>query len=522
MSFVSALFPAFVIAAAAAYYLMPARLRWAVLLTASYVFYLAGGLKTAVFLVFTTVTTWAAGLALAALNARRAGTPKEAQARLRRRKKSVAAAALILNFGMLFLIKYLDFSAAALAKALGRFGVAWTPRQLGLLLPLGISFFIFQSAGYVIDQYRGKYAPQRNLLKYALFTSFFPQMVQGPISRYDQLAPTLYAGNAPDPENLRSGVQRMLWGYLKKMVVADRAAVLVSGFFADPGAYGGAVTAFAIGMYCIHIYCDFSGGIDIAIGAAELFGIRLAENFRRPIFAASLAEYWRRWHITLGAWMRDYVFYPLSLSKPFGALGKWSRKHIGGKLGKIIPTSLATFIVYLIIGLWHGANFRYIAFGFWNGAIITASILLKNVFHTLHERLHVPADCTPWKVFCTLRTALIVFIGRYLTRSPRLLTALSLLKRTFDPRTLRLRELWSGALLRLGLTGGDLAIVGIGTLILLAVEVWQEYRGPVRPALAKQRGVLQWLAMLLPMAALLLLGILRGSYIASEFIYRQY
>ena len=522
MSFVSALFPAFLAAAAALYYLTPKRWRWAVLLAASYAFYLAGGVKTAVFLVFTTATTWAAGLALAALNARRAQAPKQAQEQLRRRKKAVAAAALTLNFGMLFLLKYLDFSAAALAKALGRFGVAWTPRPLGLLLPLGVSFFIFQSAGYVIDQYRGKYPPQRNLLKYALFTSFFPQMVQGPISRYDQLAPSLYEGNGFDAENLRSGLQRMLWGYLKKMVVADRAAVLVSGFFADPGAHGGAVTAFAVGMYCVQIYCDFSGGIDIAIGAAELFGVRLAENFRRPIFAASLAEYWRRWHITLGAWMRDYVFYPLSLSKPFGRLGKWSRKRIGGKLGKMIPTSLATFIVYLIIGLWHGANFRYIVFGFWNGAIITASILLKNLFHTLRERLHIRAESAPWRVFGTVRTALIVFIGRYLTRSPRLLTALSLLKRTFDPRTVHLHELWSGALLRLGLTGSDLAIVGAGTLVMLAVETWQEFRGPVRPALARQRAIVQWLAMLLPMAALLLLGILRGSYIASEFIYRQY
>lgn len=522
MSFVSAVFPLFLALSALAYYLLPKRFRWLVLLAASALFYLAGGVKTAGFLLFTILTTWSAGLGLAALNAQSKGAPREEQARFRSRKKALCALALALNFGMLFLLKYLDFTASALANALGRFGIAWTPKKLGLLLPLGVSFFIFQTLGYVIDQYRGKYPAQRNPAKFALFASFFPQMVQGPISRYDELGPQLLEGNDFDAENLRSGIQRIGWGYLKKMVIADRAAVLVNAFFANHDAYGGAMTVFSMLVYCIQLYCDFSGGIDMAIGAAELFGIRLAENFERPIFAASLAEYWRRWHITLGAWMRDYVFYPLSLSKPFGRLSKWSRKHIGGKLGKVVTVCLATFIVYLLIGMWHGANFRYIAFGIWNGTIISASIAMKNVFHRWREALHIDQKSHIWRAFCMLRTALIVFVCRYITRSPRLLTALSLLRRSVSPSRFRLGELLDGAALRMGLSGSDLAIIGIGTAILLAVEAYQEYRGPVRPALAKQRAIVQWLAMLLPMAALLLLGLLRGSYIASEFIYRQY
>ena len=522
MSFVSAVFPLFLIVSALVYYLLPKRFRWLVLLLASSVFYLAGGVKTVGFLLFTILTTWAAGLGLAALNARGRDADKPAQLRIRRQKKALTALALALNFAMLFLLKYLDFTASALAKALGRFGIAWTPRQLGLLLPLGVSFFIFQTLGYVIDQYRGKYPAQRNPAKYALFASFFPQMVQGPISRYDELAPQLFAGNDLDAENLRSGIQRLLWGYLKKMVLADRAAVLVNSFFANHDAYGGAMVLLSMLIYCVQLYCDFSGGIDVAIGAGELFGIKLAENFERPIFATSLAEYWRRWHITLGTWMRDYVFYPMSLSKPFGRLNKWARKHIGGKLGKTVPVALATFIVYLLIGMWHGANFRYIAFGVWNGGIISASIAMKNVFHTWREALHIRQDSHLWRGFSMVRTALIVFVCRFITRSPRFLTALSLLRRCVSPGRFRLRELLDGAALRMGLSGGDLAIIGIGTAILLAVEIYQEYRGPVRPALAKQRATVQWLAMLLPMAALLLLGLLRGSYIASEFIYRQY
>ncbi len=517
MSFVSAGFIGFLAIAVLLYYIVPKRLRWVVLLAASYVFYLSGGLKTVGFLLLATLSTWGAGLLLQKQNAQYQNVDK---AIIKRRKKWIVAGALLINLGMLFVLKYLSFTESALAALLGKLGIVWKPKQPELLLPLGVSFFVFQSVGYVIDQYRGKYVAQRNPLKYALFTSFFPQMVQGPISRYNELGKQLYEGNDFRAENLRNGIQLMLWGYLKKMVIADRAAVLVNSFFGSMDSYGGAVTAFTIFLYCIELYCDFSGGIDIARGAAELFGITLAENFRRPIFATSLADYWRRWHITLGSWMRDYVFYPLSLSKPFGRLNKWARRRIGGKLGKILATSLATFVVYLLIGIWHGGSFRYIAFGFWNGALITASLLLSNVFHILREKLHIRAESLAWKLFSMMRTAFLVFLGRYITRAPRLRTALSLLRRTFTD--FRGGELLNGTVLQMGLPGSDLIIIAVCTLILLLVEIHQEHYGSMRETLAKKDGFLQWLAMFIPMTAILFLGILRGSYIASEFIYRQF
>lgn len=207
-------------------------------------------------------------------------------------------------------------------------------------MPLGLSYFIFQSVGYVIDVYRGKLSAQKNPLKYGLFVSFFPQMVQGPISRYDQLAPQLLSQRSLDWRDLKLGIQLCLWGYFKKLVIADRAAVLVNAVITENCPYGGAIIASGILFYCIQLYCDFSGGIDITRGVARMFGIDMAENFRRPIFAMSLTEYWRRWHITLGAWMRDYVFYPLSLSKTFGKLSRWARTHIKGTGGKILPHRL--------------------------------------------------------------------------------------------------------------------------------------------------------------------------------------
>ena len=193
-----------------------------------------------------------------------------------------------------------------LASAQRLLGVA-APR-LGLLLPLGISFYIFQTSGYLMDVYRGKSKPERNLLKYALFTAWFPQMVQGPINRYDKLAPQLFAGNDFDPDGVKYGLQLILWGMLKKMLIADKLAPGVNAVFADPTAYTGAITGLAAVLYSIQLYCDFSGGVDLVRGASRLFGVDMAENFNRPYFAVSIDDFWRRWHISLGEWMKDYLF----------------------------------------------------------------------------------------------------------------------------------------------------------------------------------------------------------------------
>ena len=371
MSFASLPFVGLVAAGVILYYLVPKKLQWVVLLLASMVFYLAGGVKSAVWLVLVAAVTWLTGLLLARQNARPA-PDKQTKAAVRHVKKRICAVCAVLCFGLLYLMKYWNFTASALPSALGDKLPRWD-----FVVPMGLSYFIFQAVGYVIDVYRGKTDAQKNPLRYGLFVSFFPQMVQGPISRYDQLAPQLTAERSLDWRDLKFGIQLCLWGYFKKLVIADRAAVLVNAVIKDNCPYGGAVIASGILFYCIQLYCDFSGGIDITRGVARLFGIDMAENFRRPIFATSLTDYWRRWHITLGAWMRDYVFYPISLSRGFGKLSRWARTHIGGTAGKIFATSLATFIVYFIIGIWHGANFRYIAFGLWNGVLITASLLLE-------------------------------------------------------------------------------------------------------------------------------------------------
>ena len=526
MNFISVSFVIFLAASVVVYYLLTMRVRWCALLAASYVFYLwGGGYKTVGYLIFVTALTYSAGLILERLNDIRSGIPKTEKDRLdgiTKRKKLVVAAVCVIAFGMLFVLKYLDFTASLVFSALGKFGVDFNVSVPNLLVPLGVSFFIFQSVGYVIDCYRGKYKAEHNFFRFALFVSFFPQMIQGPISRFDLLGGQLTAPNKLDCDNLRNGIQRIMWGYFKKMVIADRAAVLVNTFFASYYSYSGSIAAFSILMYCIDLYCDFSGGIDITIGAAKLFGVTLEENFKRPIFATSLSDYWRRWHITLGGWMRDYVFYPLSLSKSFGRLGKWSRSKIGGKFGKILPTTLATFIIYLIIGIWHGANFRYIAYGFYNGIIITSSVLLAGVYSNAKKKLKIDSDSRYWRVFSMVRTWLIVFFGRYITRSPRLISAAWLILRTLNPIQFHISDLWNGTILEMGLAPSDLIVIFVSTAAMLAVEYFEEKRGPFAEWLNQKHGAIQFAFTLAMVLIILFFGIMRGEYISSEFIYKQY
>jgi D-alanyl-lipoteichoic acid acyltransferase DltB (MBOAT superfamily) len=521
MTFFSASFVILLAAALVLYYLFPRQYRWLVLLLASAAFYLWSDVTVAGYLLFTILTSYVSGRLLGRLAQQRKSLPadqaKAGTARIKRKKRAVVAVDLVLCFGLLFAVKYWSSVAQGVSGATN--GLVSLP-VFDLVMPLGLSFYIFQSAGYVIDCYREKHAPETNVLKFALFVSFFPQLVQGPISRFHELEPQLIEPHDFDADQLKYGIQRVLWGYLKKLVLADRAAVVVNAILGDLGSYGGAMYAFAILFYCVQLYCDFSGGIDITIGVAEMFGVTLTENFRQPFFATSLADYWRRWHITLGSWMRDYLFYPLSLSKPLNRVGRFARKHIKGKLGKIVQTAMATFVVYLVIGIWHGANLRYVFFGLWNGTLITASLLLAEPYRKVKTRLHIQEERRWYHWFQMGRTMFLVFLGRYITCAPRLLTALHMLKRTFfSPAVYQLTD---GSIWDLGLAKFDYAVVALGMLVLLLVEWRQEQGVDIRKRLEEKSPVVQWLCILIPLAVLFFLGIFRDSAIQAEFIYQQY
>ena len=525
MSFVSLEFIMFVLFSLFFYYALPAKIRWVALLIVSYAFYFIGGGKTVAYVIFTTLITYLSGIVLGNLNAKlnkiktAEAKQKENEKQLERiklQKRLMVAFAAVSNFGLLFFFKYWNFTAEIVN------GVIDAERLpiFNLILPLGISFYMFQSIGYVIDVYRNKYKAEKNILKYALFVSFFPQMVQGPISRFGSLEKQLFAPNSLSYDNLKLGIQVALWGYLKKLIIADRAAVVVNMVFDNYAQYDGGVILVGVVLYCIQLYCDFSGGIDITRGIARMFGIDLVQNFKRPIFATSLADFWRRWHISLGTWMKDYLFYPLSLSKPFVKLGKFIRKHVSGKAGKIIPVSLVTFIVYFAIGIWHGASWKYIVFGIWNGVIITVSLLLEPLFINIKNKLHINDKMLWYRFLQIIRTSIIVLIGRYITRASRFLAGVEMLKLTVT--NFSLKGICDGTLLDMGITMQDFIVIIVGSIVLLIVEAFDEHGKNLRETLDKKGFKTQWAVMLASLVVLLVFGICRGDYISSEFIYKQF
>ncbi len=389
-------------------------LQWVCLFAASMLYYLWSGTFYIFFILATAFTTWIAGILFEKINTSSKDemvsiprTAKEQRDNVKKkykgRKRFVLIVVILISFGILAFIKYVP--------------EGWRPIK-GLLLPLGISFYTFQSVSYVIDSYNGDYKPEKNFLKYLLFVSYFPQLLQGPINRFDELAVQLIAKRDHVEMNLfQRGLVRIGYGLFKKYAIANLLVGTISAIFDNvtPG-IPGSVVVYGILLYSAQQYADFSGGIDIAIGVSELFGIEMAPNFRQPYFSVSLADFWRRWHISLGTWMRDYVFYPFALSKPMQKFGKATRKSFGKHLGGVLPACIANILVFLVVGLWHGSASHNILWGLYNGIVIALSSILAPAFSRCNTIFHINIEGRPLHVFRIIRTFIIVNIGWYFDR----------------------------------------------------------------------------------------------------------
>ena len=325
ISYTTLNFICFVFVTMLVYFLFPAKkYKWTVLLAASMFFYAVAGYKYAFFILFTTLSTYLIALWISHVSAHSKKLLKEKKKewdkdqkkkyknKIKIQKRLIMTLALVINFGILAFLKYYGFFAGSLNDMLGSFGVSFSIPTLKLFLPLGISFYTFQSMGYIVDVYREKTDAQRNPFKLLLFVSFFPQIIQGPISIYDQLAAQLLEPHEFDFTRMKHGMELILWGFFKKLVIADRAYILIGAVEKDYAQFGGTTLTFTILLYALQLYADFSGGIDISRGVAQIFGIDMIDNFKRPYFSRSINEYWRRWHISLGAWLKNYLFYPIA------------------------------------------------------------------------------------------------------------------------------------------------------------------------------------------------------------------
>lgn len=544
MLFTSYEFLGFLLVLFPLYYLIPKKYQWMLLLAASYIFYFMAGAYCLVYILVTTVTVYLLGRKIENLREEQSAYLKEHRAELGKEEKKVYKSgmkkrqwrvlliALFVGLGILAVVKYTNFAIYNVNLALHTFGSERQFDFLDIALPMGISFYTFQALGYIIDVYRGTSEAEKNPFKFALFVSFFPQLVQGPISRFQDLSKTLYKEHSFDGKTVSFGLQRILWGFFKKLVIADRILVGVNEIIKNPESYSGAFVFVGMMFYALELYADFTGGIDITIGTAQVLGITVTENFNRPYFSKSIKEYWRRWHITMGTWFTDYIFYPISVCKPMLKFSKFSRAHFGEAIGKRMPVYLSSFAVWLATGIWHGASWNFVVWGLGNWVVIMISQEFEPLYRIFHERVNrivnrkraaggefVLADNGFYRLFQILRTILLMSCLR-----------------SFDcyrdvPLTFRMfgtmftggnwHVLWDGSLLGLGLGVTDYVILAAGLILLISVSLLQR-GGSVRERIAAKPYPVRFAVWYGLFLIVLLMGAYGIGYDASQFIYNQF
>lgn len=512
MSFTSFYFLLFFTCLLGLYYIVPGKCRLPLLVLASLAFcYFADGLRLLLFLSVATVSTWIAAIKM-----------EETEGQAGRNLWFYGA--LLLNLGVLAVCKYLNFFVYTGRILGGLFHRDLTLKPFSIIAPLGISFYTFQVLGYLIDVSRGTCKAQRSLLKYAAFACFFPQLVTGPINRYPEMAETLYGEKKFDYTRITFGLQRIAWGFFKKLVISERLAVLVNTVYGDYHTYNGLYILFAAVCFTFQLYTDFSGAMDIALGVSEALGVKMAENFDTPFFSRSCSEFWRRWHITLGGWMRDYLFYPLLKTEVLAKVGDRAKKLLGKKRGKKVPTYLGMLVLWFTVGLWHGGSWNFIVgSGLLHFVYIVGGQLLEPAFRRIILFFKIDTECYSYHLFQRLRTFALITLGWVFFRASSFHAALSMLKSSLYP------NIWiftDGSLFKLGLDAPDF-IVGVLALgVLLKVSVLRERLHAegtgVRERLAGQNLVFRWILYYVLLFSIIIFGFYGPGYDPADFIYQGF
>lgn len=524
MTYLSITFIIFLIITMLLYYIFPKRIRWIILLAASAMFYLYGGYDKFLIVMATSLIIWSASWAINRQYrkadrqiAEKELTGKEKAALLAKYKRKCRNLFLIptlcLVIGVLCYCKFATMIEDALWQAFTLY-ISWD-----VVVPLGISYYTFSSVGYLLDVYWRKTKHIGNYFKFSLCVLYFPQIVQGPIARYNRLEKELFKEHPFDFKQVCFGMQLMLYGYAKKMILADRLALYTSQVFGNLKSYEGLVILIAVLASTFQLYMDFSGCMDIVRGASQIFGVELDQNFWHPFFSTSTAEFWRRWHITLGTWFKDYVYMPVAVSKWLIKLMTRLRDKLGKEASRAVNTIIPLLIVWLLTGIWHGTGWNYVAWGLYYGTIIICSTLLSGQYRKLGERLHIDTTTKSYRTFQMVRTFLVFTGGRLITAPGTVADTWMAVRQMFagfNPWIF-----WDGTLYGMGLDYKDWCVVIIGLLLVRRISIWQE-RGSIRETIAGKNIVIRWLIYYGAFFAIVIFGMYGPGYNASDFIYGNF
>ena len=499
-------FLAFLLIVSLFYFIFPGKGKRVVLLIASIAFYMLWSIPNTIVLLLTSLVPYFLGLLI---DQTRSGEERYSHHKSVFRRKHLLAMGLFLLIGELFVYKYHNFTASQLNHLFDTLlmEVRIPSLPTSIIIPLGISFYIFQSIGYIADVYNGKIKAERNIIVFLLFISFFPKIIQGPIERGDGFLQQLHMIKKRGRFNydqVSSGLITFIWGMFIKMVIADRIAILVNTVFDQYYIYGTSELAVAAVFYAIQIYCDFAGYSAMAVGSARVFGFELTQNFDCPYCSASTREFWRRWHISLSTWFRDYVYFPLGGSR----CGKWRKR-------------LNVLIVMLVSGIWHGAGWNFIAWGLLHGIYQVAGDLLSPVKRSLQARLHVPVTSASHRLGSMLVTFVFIDLAWIFFRAPNIAIALDYLRvmfTRFNPWVF-----FDGSLLKLGLDQIEMNVLNLSLVLLVIVDLIQ-YRLKIRidQMLRGQCLWFRWGVILLLITMVWVLGEYGSSFSSSSFIYQSF
>lgn len=511
LSFTDYLFLPIFLLLAVVYYLIPKKGQWILLLIASILFYCSYGVRMLPVVCLAAICAYTGACIMQRRNDNMDAQIKAATDMAKEERKSLQARTKRGNKYILWAVLFCILGMLVYSKVQGFLGSS-------VFTPLGISYYSMSLTAYLADVYWKKERAERNPLRLLLYTLYFPKILEGPISRHRRLASQFEESHIFNYVEFCHGLQRMAWGYFKKLCIADRLSLFVTPVFADYHEYGGSVIVVAAIFSAFQLYCDFSGCMDIALGASHALGIDLEENFDHPFSSRTVPEFWRRWHITLGTWFKDYVYMPIVISPQLMRVMAFCSKRISKRFGKAVMSIVPLTIVWLLTGLWHGTGWNYIMWGMWWGILIMVSTVFEPEIRRLTTWLHIDVESNGYVMFQKVRTFLCFVVGRLITMTGRdIIHVLHWVVVRFEPW-----HLVDQSMYEYGLDRQNLWLAIILIVVLMVVEHRQQ-NGSLSAATIDERPIaVRWLIYLGLIFITLIVGVYGVGYDASSFAYMKY
>lgn len=507
MGFVDYIFVPLVFLAMICYYIVPMRFRWIVLLLTSVLFFATWGIETIPFVLGAAFVAWLFAQKIEKMNLDfeqeiRNNDAIEAKEKSALQKKMRTRCKHVLWLGVAIILVVLIYSKAC------------------SFFILGVSYYTMSLVGYMADVYWRKEKAEKNYFKLLLFTMYFPKILQGPISKHRNIKDSLYEGSVFDYKRMCYGFQRVLWGYFKKLIIADRLMLFIQPAFENHISYHGSVLLVAAIFSAIQMYCDFSGCMDIALGVSEVFGIKLEENFKRPFLAQSVPEFWTRWHISLSTWFKDYVYMPIVISPKIIKISGKIKKLFGKRVAKNFVSIVPIATVWTITGIWHGTGANYIAWGVYWAILFILSTVFEPEIKKLTKALHINTETKDFKLFRQIRTIALFVICRIIVYPGDLTISAEVFRKiifSFGPW-----QLLDGTLFKVGMSAANFNVLFVALLILFYVSLKQEQGIKIRDEIANLSIVGRWSIFFIGIVAIMIYGIYGAGFDAASFVYMNF